>query len=351
MTNLPAEAKAKWIRVMEAKTPEEKIQALQDFLSHVPKHKGTENLVMWARRRMAELREQAEKDRRKSSGRGLQLFVEKDGAGQVILLGDFQLRCTLMRALTKVKQDPVELPVVGMTYFEDVRIQLVNPPYFTPESRWASRIIGMARNAEVLLLTVRDHEEYQRFRDFLSNNGIDLGRPRGRVILERMRTGSGVRVVNMGKLLDTSEEELRRYVEGFGFRSAIVKIMGEVGLDDVERAIFESGTSKPAVLVSPSALSQPSIPPERLEDIRKSLFIELDVIRVYTKEPFEPPTKDPLVLRRGSTVADVAKKLHTSLYEGLTYARVWGKSARHQGQRVGPDWILEDGDVVEIHVR
>lgn len=56
VTNLPAEAKAKFAKYMDAKTPEEKLRALEEFLSSVPKHKGTENLVRWARRRMAELR-------------------------------------------------------------------------------------------------------------------------------------------------------------------------------------------------------------------------------------------------------------------------------------------------------
>lgn len=183
----------------------------------------------------------------------------------------------------------------------------------------------------------------------MSDNGMTLGRPRGRVVVERMRTGSGVRVVNMGKLVGTTEEEVKRYVEGFGFRSAIVKITGEVAMDDVERAIFESGSTKPFVVVSHDVPG--SLKPWERDQLKLALFRELDVIRVYTKEPFEPPTKDPLVLKRGSTVAEVAKKLHSSLYEGLTYARVWGKSVKHQGQRVGPDWVLEDGDIVELHTR
>lgn len=74
VTNLPAEAKTKWLRVMDAKTPEEKIKAIQDFLSSVPKHKGTENLVYWAKRRLSELREESEKQRRKSKAGGLSFF-------------------------------------------------------------------------------------------------------------------------------------------------------------------------------------------------------------------------------------------------------------------------------------
>ncbi|MEB3774074.1 MAG: GTP-binding protein, partial [Desulfurococcales archaeon] len=54
--NLTAEAKAKLAKYSEAKTVEEKIRALEEFLSVAPKHKGAENLLLWARRRLAELR-------------------------------------------------------------------------------------------------------------------------------------------------------------------------------------------------------------------------------------------------------------------------------------------------------
>jgi len=86
-TNLPAEAKAKWIKVMEAKTPEEKIRALEEFLSAVPKHKGTERLREWATKRLAELREEIEEKRKKKVGSRISFFVEKEGDVQVVVAG------------------------------------------------------------------------------------------------------------------------------------------------------------------------------------------------------------------------------------------------------------------------
>lgn len=77
----------------------------------------------------------------------------------------------------------------------------------------------------------------------------------------------------------------------------------------------------------------------------------LEVIRIYTKEPGEESTKDPLILKKGSTVLDVARKLHSSLAENFRYARVWGKSVKFQGQKVGPSHVLEDKDIVEIHAK
>jgi ribosome-interacting GTPase 1 len=352
VTNLPAEAKAKWMKVMDAKTPEEKIKAIQDFLSYVPKHKGTENLVYWAKRRLAELKEEAEKEKRKGGGkRSFSIFVEKAGAGQVVLLGDAFLRTELLRALTNVKVIPRDVPVPGMAPFEDIKLQLVNPPLTVP----LSKVVGLARNADAIVIVANDLQEYEQIKKFLEDNNVLLKKPRGKVIIERSRYGnSGLRIVNLGKIVDSSESEIRKYLEGFGIKSAIVRILGEITMDDVEKAIFESVTFKPGVLVSPKPLGVDvyslTFNVARRE-LPKVLFESLDVIRVYTKEPGEDATGDPLIMRKGSTVMDVARRLHSSLAEGMRYARVWGKSVKFPGQKVGGDHILEDKDIIEIHTK
>ncbi|MCH1771660.1 MULTISPECIES: TGS domain-containing protein [Metallosphaera] len=356
VTNLPAEAKTKWLRVMDAKTPEEKIKAIQDFLSSVPKHKGTENLVYWAKRRLSELREESEKQRRKSKGGGLSFFVEKEGAGQVLVLGREELKNPLVRRLTNVKQDPKDYPVPAMTFFEDAPIQLVNPPQIILDSRLiVSKLLGLARNADSILFVVEDQEEFTRMREFLENNNILLGKPKGKVIIERFRSSKeGLRIVMMGKLTGTTEDQVKNYLREFGIKSAVVKIVGEVTLDDVEKSLFEAITFKPAVVASVRPFQVPGIPVVNVADLdvlRRELYLSLDVIRIYTKEPMEEPTKDPMFMKRGSTVMDVAQKLHSQLSENFKYARVWGKSARFPGQRVGEDHVLEDKDIVEIHVR
>ncbi|AWR96657.1 TGS domain-containing protein [Acidianus sulfidivorans JP7] len=354
VTNLPAEAKAKWIKVMEAKTPEEKIKAIQEFLSYVPKHKGTENLVYWAKRRLAELREESEKQRKKSKSSGYSFFVEKEGAGQVVVLGREELKNSIVRKLTNIKQDPKDYPIPAMTFYEDVRIQLVNPPSIILDSKLiVSKIIGLIRNADSLLIVVEDKNEFLKFKDFLESNNIILGKPKGKIILDRLRSGKeGVRIVLMGKLINTTENEVRKYLLDFGIKSAIVKIFGEVTLDDIEKSLFEAVTYKPTVVLTYSKFDYPGIDViSPSDDIQKHLFDSLDIIRVYTKEPGENPTKDPLTLKRGSTVLDLARKLHTSLSDNFKYARVWGKSAKFPGQKVGEDHILEDKDIVEIHAK
>ncbi|WP_280156456.1 TGS domain-containing protein [Piscinibacter sp. XHJ-5] len=71
--------------------------------------------------------------------------------------------------------------------------------------------------------------------------------------------------------------------------------------------------------------------------------------RVYTKIPGHPADRHrPFTLRRGQTVGDVARRVHGDVAQALRYARVWGRSG-FDGQHVGPDHAVEDGDVVELH--
>jgi ribosome-interacting GTPase 1 len=87
-----------------------------------------------------------------------------------------------------------------------------------------------------------------------------------------------------------------------------------------------------------------------LEEMKHGLYRLLDVIRVYTKVPGErPDMHEPLVLARGSTIEDAAYTLHKDLLAKLKFARVWG-SGKHDGMMVKRGHILQDGDIIELHV-
>ncbi len=83
----------------------------------------------------------------------------------------------------------------------------------------------------------------------------------------------------------------------------------------------------------------------------ESLLRIMDLIRVYTKEPdANTYSPKPFVLKRGSTVGDLARRIHSRFYEGFRYARVWRIDKYPSGvKRVGINYVLNDGDIVEIH--
>jgi len=386
--NLPAEARAKWIKVMEARTPEEKIKALEEFLSAVPKHKGTANLRLWATRRLAELREEIEIRRRKRAGRGPRFFIEKEGAAQVIVVGPpntgkSSIVSILTGAKTKIADYPYSTiePVPGMYKFKDVLFQLIDTPPLSPGSRSGlnSRVIGLIRNADAIMIILDINgdpiDDFERIYDELNSHGILLHKPRGRVVIERQRSGKlGIRVALMGRLLDCTPDDIRKLLESYRINNALVKIYGDVTLDDVEQAVFESRLYKPSIIVINKAdldlkkaitkgrllkKMNPYIPVivasakwrKGFEKLGEILFNELELIRIYTKQPNGQVSDRPLILKKGSTVLDVAKSIHKKFVESFLYAKIWGPSAKYPGERVGLDHVLHDGDIVEIHIR
>ena len=103
--NLPAEAKHKWAEVSAAKNPRKKLQLMQEFLSLVPKHKGTAKLCAQVQKQMAALRREIEEKTRRKVGRGgPKFFIETEGAAQIALIGYTNAgQSSLLSALTNAQ--------------------------------------------------------------------------------------------------------------------------------------------------------------------------------------------------------------------------------------------------------
>ncbi len=384
--NLTPEAKAKLAKYNEARTVEEKIRALEEFLSAVPKHKGTENIRLWAKRRLAELREELETKKRRRGGGGPRIFVEKAGAAQVVLIGPPNSgKSSLVASLTNAKPEvapypfTTTLPTPGMLQYEDIQFQLVDTPPLVldqPDSPVNNRVLGLARNADALILVVSlaspdPSSDLEKLIEMLEERGIVITPLKGRVRIVKDRSQAGIRVVLRGRMLGFTEDDLRRLLSSYRIYNAVVEIEGDVTLDDIEDAVFSTKTYKPAIIVlthadTPGAKKRalrllkviPKGVPviagvattgrgyERLGEI---LFKILKIIRVYTKQPNKEPDPNPLILKEGATVIDAAKRIHKDLARKFRYAKIWGPSARYPGQRVGASHELRDGDIVEIH--
>jgi small GTP-binding protein len=141
-------------------------------------------------------------------------------------------------------------------------------------------------------------------------------------------------------------------------------------LEDVRAEVAAAGIEKPSLLLA-TKLDEPGIDgdetlarlrsaapglpvigvsildDERLDALRDEIWNLTGLIRVFTRRPGSGEA-DPLALRVGATVQDVAAALHGELAEAAVGARIWGDSVRFAGQRVGRDHPVADGDVVEV---
>lgn len=389
VTNLPEEAKAKWADVVVARTPEDKLRAMREFVSLCPKHKGTERLLAHVKRQMAILRREAVDEVRRQRGGGPRFFVEKEGAAQVVMLGPTKAgRSSLLASLTNAEpliagyEFATTEPEVGMLNYEDIQLQLVEAPAImlgaAEGAGWGAQILTLARNSDGLMIVVDLSTDASRQMEIVVNElekaHILFVKPRGRVEIDHQSFISGVRIAGSGRLVDCTVDDIRRLLTSYKTNAALVKISGEVTLDDVENTLFEDTSYKPAVAVA-NKLDAPgaewqlqrlkSFVGDGLEvfpvscatgygirELGERVFRMLDILRVYTKEPWEAsPSPHPMIMRKGNTVIDVAKLIHSRLYRGFQYARIWGSSAKYPGERVGANRSLSDGDVLEIHAK
>jgi ribosome-interacting GTPase 1 len=310
-----------------ARTPEEKVEALEIMLAIMPKHKGTDHLRAELRRRIAKHQEEAQ--RRPSLGKkGSSYNVRKEGAGQVVLVGmpnagKSQLVATVTDAKPEVADYPytTKSPVPGMMKFENIQIQLVDmPPVIDREAKpWLSHLL---RNADVLMLVIDLSEAPQPQMEAIM---AELNRMKVKLVGDEGKDEQLIGVAQKKALIIGSKSDLD--IEGENFK--LLKL-GYGGGISVIPTSAKNGAG--------------------FEEMKREIYKLLDIIRIYTKAPgMKADLDEPVILKKGSTVEEAAEAVHKDFRRNLRYAQVWG-SGKFDGQRVSRDHVLAEGDVVEFHV-
>jgi small GTP-binding protein len=329
---MPANLTPEYLQAEEdfrkATTIEEKIEALQRMLALLPKHKGTERIQADLKRRLAKLKEMEQQQRARKGGGVDPFYIPRHGAGQVIAVGFPNVgKSALLSALTGVQLEVADYPYTTqrpypvMMPYENLQIQLVDTPPIVDEVEPA--FAGMVRRADEVLLIV----------DLSTDDCFDQA--------EALLKGFEARKVKLVRE-PVNDNPANPVVE----RSAI--LVGNK-LDEPEaeeRFILLKETYDQLLpMIAVSAKER-----EGLDELKRMIFEGLRIIRVYSKPPGKEPQLDkPFVLKRGATILDFAEEVHRDFPERLKYARVWG-SAEFPGQPVSKDFVLQDGDIVELHV-
>jgi hypothetical protein len=323
--NLTPEYRRAEERHRAAKSPEERLEALEEMLRVVPKHKGTDGLQADLKARISKLRKQPSSKAGKST---FSHMVPREGAGQVVLVGLPNAgKSALVAALTRATPEVADYPFTtreatpGMMRFERVAIQLLDLPALSRQhvEPW---VFDLVRTADLCWIVVDGRWPVEGLDDTLA------------ILAERH---IGLRPVGD----DLSVRDLERVV-----RPALLIVTGldrsEVGesLDTLDELLEHRW---PVCAVS-------TVSRAGLDALAGRTFDALDIIRVYTKQPGKSvdPSGTPFTLPRGATVEDLAVRIHKDLRASMTFARAWGAGV-FDGQTVHRDHVLSDGDIVEIH--
>jgi ribosome-interacting GTPase 1 len=343
--NLSPEYKKAEQAFRAAREPRERLELLREMLRTIPKHKGTDHLQADIKTRIKQLSEELIEPRKGPARGGAGHSVRSEGAAQVCLLGPpnsgkSSLHAILTGSKAEVGPFPYTTrePLPGMLPFEDIAIQLVDLPPISIE-RTETWMAGLLQTADAAWLVVdladpACAEHLVVIRDELAQRKITLvdrwpglettpaptqERHDGEEIPDPFRVHLPTLLVANKSDLDPDPDEVRVLEElaDVRFPAIATSVKTGAGLEQLARFVFES----------------------------------LGIVRVYTKPPGRPAEKvRPFTVRRGETVLDVARLVHQDVARTLKFARLWGSGA-FDGQQVGPDHRVADGDVVELHAR
>lgn len=347
----------------------QQIKLLEEEIKRTPYNKATEHHVGRLKAKLARLREELEKERAK---RARQIIsIKKEGDATVALVGFPSVgKSSLLNALTGAKSEVADYdftttkPVPGVLEFNHASIQIIDMPGIVEGAASGKgkgkEVLSAVRIADLIIIVadVFRLDSIQIVKKELYEAGIRLDqKPPDVVIKKRDRGGLKIsstvpisidtktiaeilkeyRIHNADVLIreDITVERLIDALNGNRMYVPSIKVVNKIDLMDIdyEGAIKVSAEKK-----------------INLNLLKEEIYRKLRFIKVYLKPPGERADMErPMILRHGASVGDVCKKLHKDFVENFKYARVWGKSVKFNGQRVGMDHILCDGDVVSIY--
>jgi len=315
--NLPPDYFEEEKKLRQAKTIDEKIGAIEKMLAIIPHHKGTDKLIGSLRAKVAKLKE--EKERRPQAQKKTDALynVKKEGAGQVLCIGfPNSGKSSLVSALSGEPLETGDYPYTTralqqrMMRYEDILIQLVDTPAIGEEHVhiWFG---NMVRKADLVLI-----------------------------------------VLSLSDALDVEYElvmeDVKKHLTGLeGEHGAIVAVVNKLDLTGYAKYLeeFEDRLGGSVQLMPVSAMNDVNI-----LQLKELIFRALKVVRVYSKLPGKKPDlATPFVLKKGGTLIECAGRIHKDFSEKLRYAKLWRKG-KYDGMMVSRDFVLEDKDVIELHI-
>lgn len=325
-TNLPPDYYRLEEKYRRASSPEDKITYLEQMMSVVPKHKGTDHLRADLRRRLSELRSPARAQKGPSRQESA-YHIDREGAGQVAVVGPANVgKSALVKTLTNATPEVAPYPFTtwtptpGMMPIDNVQVQLIDTPPLNGD-HVEPEMMALIRRADLVLLML----DVQSFPIEQLEESVALMREHH--IVARHRRG---------------RVEVEGYVAYLPFLILVNKTDDEV-LDEDFEVLCE-------LLDDDWTLLPLSVETGRYIDrMKQAVFEALEIIRVYAKPMGQEVDRSaPFVMHRGGTVEEFAGKVHRDFLKSFQFARIWGHGV-YDGQMVGRDHVLHEGDIVELH--
>ena len=351
---------------------------IEEEIQKTPYNKATSHHIGKLKAKLSKLKEET-LQRSSGGSKGQGFHVKKSGDATVVLVGFPSVgKSTLLNNITNAESKVgayqfTTLDIVpGVMEHKNAKIQVFDiPGIITGASSGKGRgkeILSVARTAD-LILVVLDTLNPQHI-DVIVKELRAIGiRPNEQppdVTVKRKKLG-GVKVSSTCPLSHLDEKTIRSILNEYGYINADVLFRDDVTMDQFIDVLDRNKSYVPMLvllnkvdLVDEAYIEEmkkyiPEFIPisadknTNIDELKDIIFDNLDLVRVYLKpQGRKADMEDPLVIKKGSTVIDACRKLHREFVKNFRHAKVWGTSVKFPGQKVGPDHVLDDEDVLRI---
>lgn len=353
----------------------DKIKELEEEIRRTQKNKATEHHLGILKAKIAKLRRQFLSLPKNSVGKSFD--VKKTGDASVALIGFPSVgKSTFLNKITNASSKTAHYAfttltcIPGMLNYKGANIQILDLPGIIEGAKDGKgrgrEVISVARNSDLILimLDAQHLEHYEIIIKELYGIGIRINSKPPDVTITKRERGP-LSISSTVELTKLSHREISAVLHEYGIHSGEVVFREDIDVDQLIDVLENNRVYLPAIvvinkidLVSEEEIRKKfpydfiAISAERginLDQVKEAIYNKLNFIRIFTKKRNEDVDfSEPLIVRKGATVADVCKKLHKDFFENFKYAIISGKSVKHKNQRVGLDHVLEDGDIVTI---
>ncbi len=358
-----------------------RIKELEEELSKTKYNKSTQHHIGLVKAKISKLKEKVYNT--SSGGGGGGYDVKKSGDATVCLLGFPSVgKSTLLNSLTNAESEVAEyefttLDVIpGIMEYNHAKIQILDVPGIVEGAALGrgrgKEVLAVLRSAD-LVLTLIDVNQPRQQKALLKeiyDAGLRINQKQPDVKIRKTDKG-GISVGSTLKLTKINKQTIQSILKEYRIMNADVVIRTDITdsefIDVIEKnkkyvgsicVVNKSDTVPPEELEKVKEQVKPDLcisakSGKGIEELKEVIYNSLDFIRVYCKEVNEKADlEEPLIMRKGSTIREMCQRLHKDFVTNFRYAKVWGTSAKFPGQVFKqPRHTLQDGDIVEIHVK
>ena len=352
---------------------QEKLKELEDELARTQKNKATEYHIGIIKSKIAQLRREVMAPKKHGASAG-GFDVKKSGDATVAIIGLPSVgKSTLLNKLTNAESKTAAYAfttlkcIPGVMEYNKTKIQLLDLPGIIEGAKDGKgrgrEVIAVARSSDLVLILIEatNPRQLKIIETELHGFGIRPNGKRPDVSIGKQARG-GVTINSTVPLTKITEKEIHAAMSGYSMFNANVVIRNDITIDEFIDVLEGNRVYIPTLIALSKCdlvrelpkLPYPFIPISAeknigIEELKKATYEKLNLINIYTKKRGEDADlTEPMVVRAGIDVGSVCEKLHRDLKKEFRYALVWGKSVKHQPQRVGLAHIMADGDIIQI---